>query len=120
MAAEDVLAEALARLEHKVDLILEFLATTVGPGTQGFLLTQVGDQKHVCPVCTQQVQYMVDIIKKVVIRKCGCATGMIAPFDPTLFAPPLTSPKEISHGEPAQQEDRSDTGGRGQRGHRSR
>jgi hypothetical protein len=79
MSADNVLAEALARIEHKVDLILEASRILVG-------ITQLGEKMQ-CPVCKQVVLYQVDQLAKVVLRKCGCKTGLHAPLDLSAFAP---------------------------------
>jgi hypothetical protein len=116
MAGEGSLAESLSRLEHKVDLILEFFATFAGPGKNGtFILTPVGDTNHVCPVCTQNVSYQIDIMNKVVARVCGCSTGMQAPIDMAALAPPVPTPKpvESSNGNDPSQEDRFNPRSRG-------
>ncbi len=119
MAGEAALSEALARVEHKLDLILEAFATIIGPGKRGtYMLTPVGDSQHVCPVCTQPVSYQVDITNKLIARKCGCGTGLQAPIDLGAFAPPVLGPRmENSDGSSSQQEDGSNPRG-GKRGGR--
>lgn len=82
--------EALARIEHKLDQVLEFLHTVV---SAKFDLTPVGDPRHQCPLCGVPVSYLVDILSQVVTRKCGCSTGKIAPIDLSAFAPPAIPAK---------------------------
>lgn len=66
--ALSLLAEALLRIEHKLDAILHAFEIVAKP--MGFIGTA-------CPVCKQPVQYQMDIVHNVVKRRCGCATGMI-------------------------------------------
>ena len=65
-----ILAEAVLRLEHKLDLVLTALQ---------FLEKTPPKQMHfvgnMCPVCKQLIDYQVDITHNVVTRKCGCKTG---------------------------------------------
>ena len=76
-----VLAEALARIEHKLDLLLR--------GTlSSSRLISVGDKSHACPLCNQQVKYSIDILKRVLTRQCGCKTGFQPPVDLEAYAPP--------------------------------
>lgn len=67
--ADDILAEALARVEFKLDLILKHLKITA--------TMPMSYQGQSCPVCNFPVEYQVDIGKQVVVRKCQCATGKI-------------------------------------------
>ena len=116
MAAEGPISEALSRLEHKVDLVLDIVARLVGPDVRGsWMLTQVGEPSHTCPVCTQPVQYLVDIMNKVITRKCGCSTGKQAPVDLAALAPPALMPRlENTHGGTEGDQDGRDAG-RGKR-----
>lgn len=109
MAAESVIAEALARIEHKQDLILRWLRTmgTTVP------LAQVGDDSHTCPVCSSRVSYAIDVLKKVVVRQCECKTGKIAPIDLSFFDPPVAPAKEERNDR--DYEDRIDPGSIGRR-----
>jgi hypothetical protein len=70
--AQHLLAEALARIEHKVDALINEKRFLVIP--------PLGDFSHVCPVCKRSVQYMVDQMAEILIRKCGCTTGKQAPI----------------------------------------
>lgn len=85
-----IVAEALARIEHKLDLILQrlgFLDKTPLPQMQF-----VGMQ---CPVCQQQVQYQIDMTHNVVVRRCNCTTGKV----PSLI--PLSPIGEPQNGNPS-------------------
>jgi len=110
MAADSKHAEALARIEHKMDIIMAMLAWMVAqmPPATGFLdniLKQVGNSQHKCFLCGSFVSYGVDPVDSVVVRKCDCKTGKIA-IDMKAFAPPaLPVIKETDSGE---QEDRND------------
>jgi hypothetical protein len=103
-----VLAEALARVEHKLDLIIN-----QSFGNTPAFLTGVGDPSHTCPLCKKQVRYTVDVIKKVLTRQCGCKTGLQPPIDLAAFAPPALPARETADGN--DQEDRGDSNHRGER-----
>lgn len=60
------LAEALARVEHKLDQLLKFV---------GAITTPMHFPGQDCPVCHKVIDYQIDIIKNVVTRRCGCSTG---------------------------------------------
>lgn len=65
-----ILAEAVARIEAKLDMILgklQFLEGTPYPQVH-FIGTP-------CPVCKQVIDYQVDLTHNVVVRRCGCKTG---------------------------------------------
>lgn len=65
-----ILAEAVLRIEHKLDIImtrLGFLDPTPCP--------QLGFLGTTCPVCKSMIEYQIDITHNVVVRKCGCKTG---------------------------------------------
>lgn len=115
MPADGVLAEALSRIEHKMDLLLELFAALSGPGKSGtFMLTPVGSNAHNCPVCTKPVSYQVNLLQGgVIARKCGCSTGKQSPIDLSLFAPP-TQPvrKEEPDDDFEEQQDREHRTGR--------
>ena len=68
-----VVAEQLQRVEHKLDLVLEGLAT-LNPVAA---LRKVGDPEHTCPLCLQPVSYQLDIFKGHVTRQCVCRTGVL-------------------------------------------
>jgi hypothetical protein len=67
--ADHILAEALARVEFKLDLIMKHLKITA-PVPMSY-------QGQSCPVCNFPVEYQVDISKQVVVRKCQCGTGKV-------------------------------------------
>ena len=79
------LAEALARIEHKVDVLFTFLRRQ----NPQLMIPAVGDLNHTCPVCQQPVTYVVDPVVQILIRKCGCRTGLQAPINLEAFAPPI-------------------------------
>lgn len=112
MSANDKIMEALARLEHKVDLALHLSAAQLPIKVD---MKAVGDPSHKCPVCKQTPDYQVDIQDSVVVRKCGCGTGKI-PLDLKAFAPPVmpAKNKEEDNGG-TDEEDRSNTTRRGGR-----
>lgn len=76
--------EALARLEHKVDQVLDLFMKVIKKP----YVAEMKDGSHECPVCHVVVKYVVDIIDKSVARQCGCKTGKFAPLDLDIFAPP--------------------------------
>lgn len=78
------LAEALVRIEHKVDIALSALRKA----NPILTIPSVGDFNHTCPVCQQQVTYMIDSLARILVRKCGCKTGLQPPIDLESFAPP--------------------------------
>lgn len=73
-----ILAEALARIEHKLDLLIDGL----------FMKSTVHSKVHfignTCPVCTEPIDYQVDVQHQVVVRRCGCKTGKIPSAIPLL------------------------------------
>jgi hypothetical protein len=100
--AESDIAEVLARLEHKVDNL-----TRIVTGERLVDLPQLGEPV-MCPTCKQQVKYYPDPLKKMVVRQCGCKTGIQPALDLTQFAPPVAPARK---GEPdgTDQEDGSDS-----------
>lgn len=109
-----ILAEAILRIEHKVDLILTRL---------GFLDATPHPQLHfvgtVCPVCKQTIDYQVDITHNVVVRKCGCKTGKQPSIIPLIPVPgaqnvntPLPSPVAATGAETADAPNRPQRKGR--------
>lgn len=104
MSADPQILEALARIEHKIDL---FLWLVLG-GDQKTILRNVGDVNHVCPVCQNAVEYQIDVNEGVVLRKCGCKTGKVA-LNLGAFAPPaLPTKKEQEDEQRSDEEDRRD------------
>lgn len=64
--AMGILAEALARIEHKLDLLLANQSPPFKP---------VHFYGNTCPLCSKKVDYVVDVYNNVVMRKCGCSTN---------------------------------------------
>jgi hypothetical protein len=118
MSADDKIAEALARIEHKLDVLFVLLESDgAAPHIRREMrqdIRQVGDPRHRCSICKSQVEYFADPIDSVVVRKCGCKTGKIA-IDVKAFAPPASPvpSKENSSGEQQQVEDRRNPNPRG-------
>lgn len=73
MPADDVLAEGIARLEHKVDAIIRHL---------NVVSTPMSFPGQACPVCTSFIDYQIDVVRGVVVRKCKCSTGKVPPMIP--------------------------------------
>jgi hypothetical protein len=78
-----IITEALARIEHKLDLILKIV------GLQTANKTPMKFTGHLCPVCDQLIDYIIDLNHNVVVRKCSCSTGKLPP---TISLLPATSP----------------------------
>lgn len=83
--ADEILAEALARLEHKMDVVIRAL---MQKGYIAATNTPMHFPGHTCPVCNNLVDYQVELTKGVVVRKCKCTTGKVAPVIP--LTPVLT------------------------------
>ena len=81
--AFDLLAEALVRVEHKVDILLQLITLVLG---EHLPMPQVKDN-NICPVCSKPIRYYMDVIRRAVVRDCGCGTGLLAPSNLDLFAP---------------------------------
>lgn len=64
-----LIAEAVLRIEHKLDALLRFTCAPVMP------MHFVG---QACPACQMPVDYTVDIKAGVVVRRCECKTGKVA------------------------------------------
>lgn len=71
--ANDILAEALARVEYKLDLLMQNFGIKGAP---------MEFEASYCPVCSQPVKYQIDVVKNVVVRRCGCKTGKSAAIIP--------------------------------------
>lgn len=89
-----LIAEALARIEHKIDLLLTHFKVQTKP------MHFFG---NACPVCKIPIDYVIDIQKNMVMRKCSCSTGKspsIAPLSPVSpggkSSGPGTSTEEVS------------------------
>jgi hypothetical protein len=84
--ADDVLAEALARIEHKVDALMKHLNVVSSP---------MHFQGNACPACGVFVDYQIDVVKGVVVRKCNCKTGKVPPAVPLV---PMQQPQSGAQG----------------------
>lgn len=67
--SDALVLEALARVEHKLDLLLHSLGRVVSAPMEFA-------GAHTCPVCLRVVSYRIDFQHNVVKRVCGCSTGM--------------------------------------------
>lgn len=77
--ALDTLAEAIVRVEHKVDMLIRhFKLSSVPMHFPG----------QTCPICGSFIDYQIDIMKSVVVRKCQCSTGKVAPTIPLVPVTP--------------------------------
>ena len=93
MSALAELAEAVVRIENKLDIL--FRALGLGEG----IFPQLHFVGQVCPVCKRVVDYQVDVVNQIVKRKCGCATGKQPPLIP-LTPVPQGAPDGRPDGEP--------------------
>ena len=75
-----LIAEAVLRMEHKLDILLERMFAGPHPAMQ-FATTS-------CPVCKQQVVYQLDMEHQIAIRRCGCKTGLV-PTQFKIVPPPM-------------------------------
>jgi hypothetical protein len=73
--AFNILAEALARIEHKIDKLL------IALGPQRYI-EPMHFAGQTCPVCKSQIDYLIDIQNNVVVRRCGCRTNMLPSIIP--------------------------------------
>lgn len=98
MSADSKFAESIARLEHKVDVLMSLVTHLIIKNrivdSEKFLQSvlqheQVGSPQHRCFLCDVPVEYYADPVDSVVVRKCGCKTGKIA-LDLKMFAPPIS------------------------------
>lgn len=81
-----IIAEALLRIEHKVDALIKAFDIKTTP------LHFIG---QACPVCQQFVDFTVDVQKGVAVRRCGCKTGKVPsmiPLTPVTEAPRNVTP----------------------------
>lgn len=70
------LAEAILRVEYKLDLILKALGLGNIPP-----MHFIG---QMCPACGKPIDYQLDVVDSIVIRRCGCKTGKIPATIPLL------------------------------------
>ena len=109
MSADSLILEALARIEHKQDLLIQMV---IALGLLDWKMTPLGHPWHTCPVCKQEVRYTIDIANGVIVRVCGCNTGKVV-VDMKSFATPTTT-KETNNERGQDSEDGNNSGsGRG-------
>jgi len=84
------LAEQLCRVEHKLDLIIHFLATQNGE----FQLTKL--KEGVDPITQEQVVYYMDLFKRHVVRRASDGTGLLPPAS-VLFNQPQNNQSQGSN-----------------------
>jgi hypothetical protein len=90
MSANAALAEAVARLEYKLDLVLHALRSS-GSLSMCMPMDLPG---HSCPACLQPVAYDVDLGSCVVVRRCECKTGKLPPTLPIFPVEPSEKDKD--------------------------
>lgn len=71
-----IIAEAVLRVEYKLDALLRFLKIPVA-----MPMHFIG---HQCPGCNSPVDYVIDIQHQVVVRRCNCKTGKVPSTIPLL------------------------------------
>jgi hypothetical protein len=81
--------EALARVEHKLDLIMHKLGIVVTPP-----MSFIG--VHRCPACGMAIEYKIDFVHNVVKRVCGCSTGK-QPFTADPYSPTTPQPQGVKN-----------------------
>lgn len=84
----NILAEALARIEHKLDYLLRHHNVPVYP---------MHFSGNICPVCNKAVEYVVDVKSQVVNRRCDCSTGKVPSAIPALPVVPSGTPNGYSN-----------------------
>lgn len=87
-----ILAEALARLEHKVDAVCKAVGASVYP---------MHFSGNTCPSCSKVIDYQIDVVNQVVVRRCDCTTGKVPSAIPLL---PVVQPG-VKNGYPTADED---------------
>ena len=107
MSLQD-LAEAMARIEYKLDLLLEGQA-----GGQVRSYASLGSARR-CPACGQPVRHQLGVFTKAVTRICGCKTGIVPPPDMAALAPPEAAGGRRG-GESNESNDSDDSGSSGRR-----
>lgn len=70
------LAEAILRIEYKIDALMRAIGG--GPIPPMHFIGQV------CPACNMPIDYTVDLIEQIAIRRCGCKTGKVPATIPLL------------------------------------
>ena len=105
-----ILAEALARIEHKVDLLLHSLKV---PGHTYPKMQTLQFSNGQCPVCEAPIEYQIDVQHQVVVRRCDCKTGKVPSAIPLL---PVVQPGAKNGYSPPDAEQPSDRTEKGPRG----
>ncbi len=76
------IAEQLCRIEHKLDLLVEYLAC----GDGAFPLRKMKDEQ-LDPITQEPVRYLMDLMKRHVVRVSSDGTGLLPPSN-VLFSQP--------------------------------
>lgn len=98
-----ILAEALARIEHKLDYLLRHHSVPVMP------MYFTGNS---CPVCNKLIEYQVDVKHQVVVRRCDCTTGKIPSAIPLTPVPQAGVTNGNASSDAAASDDRAEEGPR--------
>jgi hypothetical protein len=88
----NILAEALARIEHKLDYLLRHHNVPIYP---------MHFSGNICPTCNKQVEYLIDVKSQVVVRRCDCGTGKVPSAIPSLPVVPSGTPNGYSSADTA-------------------
>lgn len=94
-----ILAEALARIEYKLDALMRHLQIPMPPPMHFY--------GALCPACASVVDYQIDLVNNVVVRKCSCSTGKYVSAVP-LFPAPTPQGAENAGPDPVSTEDSSE------------
>lgn len=75
-----IIAEALARIEHKLDVIIRNVIpfASTAENSMSFF--------NICPLCQRVVEHQIDLQHNVVVRRCGCSSRMfpsVVPLTPS-------------------------------------
>lgn len=84
MNGAHILAEAILRIEHKIDAVMRHLKVPV-PAPMHFVGT-------ICPGCGSMIDYQIDFQHQVAVRRCGCRTGKVPSAIPLL---PVEAQKNV-------------------------
>lgn len=99
-----LIAEAILRLEHKVDILLNRMLSAGAHPQMNF--TGVP-----CPVCKMPIDYVVDIEHQVAVRKCNCYSGKVTSSFPIFTKiPPAGAPNARSSGRQSSSDSDSEPG----------
>lgn len=79
-----IIAEALARIEHKLDSMLRHNQVPVYP---------MHFSGNLCAGCQKVIDYQIDVQHQVVVRKCDCKTGKVPSAIPLLPVAPTPGAK---------------------------